>query len=157
MTRDEYYMKKALHYARLAEKRGEAPIGAVIVRGDEIVSFGYNRREYKRNALEHAELMAIDKACRKLGGWRLFECDMYVTLEPCPMCAGAIINSRIRKVCFGAYDPKAGSFGSVTDLNSFPYNHHPEIEGGVMADECSAVISDFFKKLREKKKEKKDD
>ena len=150
----EIYMEKALHYARLAAKKGEAPIGAVIVRGDEIISFGYNKRETKKNALCHAEIMAIDKACRKLGGWRLFECDIYVTLEPCPMCAGAIINSRIKNVYFGAYDKKAGSFGSLADLNAFPYNHHPNVQGGIMEEECSRLISDFFKALRSEKKEK---
>ena len=145
------YMEKALHYATLAAKKGETPVGAVVVRGDEIVSFGYNRRETKKNALCHAEIMAIDRACRKLGGWRLWECDLYVTLEPCPMCAGAIINSRIRNVYFGAYDKKAGSFGSVVDLNTLPYNHHPNVVGGIMEEECSRVISDFFKELRKKK------
>lgn len=144
-------MKKALHYARLAAKRGETPVGAVIVRDGEIVSWGYNRRESDKNALKHAEIMAIDRACRKLGGWRLWQCEMYVTLEPCPMCAGAIINSRLKKVYFGAYDKKAGCFGSVTDMNALPFNHHPEIEGGVMAEECSAVISDFFRELRKRK------
>ena len=144
-------MKKALHYARLAAKRGETPVGAVIVRDGEIVSWGYNRRESDKNALKHAEIMAIDRACRKLGGWRLWQCEMYVTLEPCPMCAGAIINSRLKKVYFGAYDKKAGCFGSVTDMNALPFNHHPEIEGGVMAEECSAVISEFFRELRKRK------
>lgn len=147
----EFFMKKALHYARLAAKRGETPVGAVIVRDGEIVSWGYNRRESDKNALKHAEIMAIDRACRKLGGWRLWQCEMYVTLEPCPMCAGAIINSRLKKVYFGAYDKKAGCFGSVTDMNALPFNHHPEIEGGVMAEECSAVISDFFRELRKRK------
>lgn len=148
----ELFMKKALHYAKLAGKRGETPVGAVIVRNGEIVSWGYNTRETGKNALKHAEIIAIDRACKKLGGWRLWECEMYVTLEPCPMCAGAIINSRIRKVYFGAYDKKAGCFGSVTDMNALPFNHHPEIEGGVMAEECSSLISSFFKKLREDRK-----
>ena len=148
----EYYMKKALHYAKLAAKKGETPVGAVVVRNDEIVSFGYNKRETKKNALCHAEIMAIDKACRKLGGWRLWECDIYVTLEPCPMCAGAIINSRIRNVFFGAFDSKAGSFGSVVNFNDLPYNHHPNVEGGIMEDECRIAISDFFRELRLKKK-----
>lgn len=145
------YMEKALHYARLAAKKGETPVGAVIVRGDEIISFGYNKRETKKNALCHAEIMAIDRACKKLGGWRLFDCDLYVTLEPCPMCAGAIINSRIKNVYFGAYDKKAGSFGSLADLNSFPYNHHPNVSGGIMEAECSKELSTFFKELRKKK------
>lgn len=144
-------MKKALHYARLAAKRGETPVGAVIVKDGEIVSWGYNARETAKNAIKHAEIMAIDRACKRLGGWRLWQCEMYVTLEPCPMCAGAIINSRIKKVYFGAYDSKAGCFGSVTDMNALPFNHHPEIEGGVMEGECSAILSDFFRELRKKK------
>ncbi len=147
----EYFMKKAVHYARLAASKGETPVGAVVVRNDEIVSFGYNKRESKKNALCHAEIMAIDRACRKLGGWRLWECDIYVTLEPCPMCAGAIINSRIKKVYFGAFDSKAGCFGSVADFNSLPFNHHPEIEGGIMEEECKTLISEFFRELRRKK------
>lgn len=145
-------MKKALHYARLAAKRGETPVGAVVVKDGEIVSWGYNLRETGKNALKHAEMMAIDRACKKLGGWRLWQCELYVTLEPCPMCAGAIINSRIKKVYFGAYDKKAGCFGSVTDMNDLPFNHHPEIEGGVMECECSEIISAFFKQLRKEKK-----
>ena len=148
---NKFYMEKALHYARLAAKKGETPVGAVIVRDDQIISWGYNTRETKKNALCHAEIMAIDRACRSLGGWRLFECDIYVTLEPCPMCAGAIINSRIRNVYFGAYDKKAGSFGSLADLNSFPYNHHPNVVGGIMEEECSKELSTFFKELRKKK------
>lgn len=148
---EEYYMSKALHYARLAAKRGETPVGAVIVRNGEIVSFGYNKRESKRNALCHAEIMAIDKACRKLSGWRLWECEMYVTLEPCPMCAGAIINSRIKKLCFGANDTKAGCFGSVMDMNSYPFNHHPEVKSGILAEECADILKSFFSDLRKRK------
>ncbi len=148
---EEYYMSKALHYARLAAKRGETPVGAVVVRNGEIVSFGYNKREGKRNALCHAEIMAIDKACRKLSGWRLWECEMYVTLEPCPMCAGAIINSRIKKLCFGANDTKAGCFGSVMDMNSFPFNHHPEVKSGILAEECADILKTFFSDLRKRK------
>lgn len=148
---EEYYMSKALHYARLAAKRGETPVGAVIVRNGEIVSFGYNKREGKRNALCHAEIMAIDKACRKLSGWRLWECEMYVTLEPCPMCAGAIINSRIKKLCFGAKDTKAGCFGSVMDMNSYPFNHHPEVKSGILAEECADILKTFFSDLRKRK------
>ncbi|MDD7332255.1 nucleoside deaminase, partial [Eubacterium sp.] len=122
---------------------------------DEIVGTGRNRREYGKNALYHAEIEAIDNACKTLGGWRLWECDMYVTLEPCPMCAGAIINSRIKTVYYGASDLKAGSFGSVVDFNSLPYNHKPEIVSGVMQDEARKMLSDFFKGLREKKKSDK--
>ena len=144
-------MEKAIHYARLAAKKGETPVGAVVVKNGEIVSFGYNKRESKKNALCHAEIMAIDKACKKLGGWRLWECDIYVTLEPCPMCAGAIINSRIKNVFFGAYDSKAGCFGSVIDFNELPFNHHPFVEGGIMEEECKGLLSEFFKNLRKKK------
>ena len=145
-------MQKALDLARESAAEGEVPVGAVIVKGDEIVGTGRNRREYGKNALYHAEIEAIDNACKKLGGWRLWECDMYVTLEPCPMCAGAIINSRIKTVYYGASDLKAGSFGSVVNFNSLPYNHKPEIISGVMEEEAKEMLSSFFKALREKKK-----
>lgn len=149
------FMQKALQLAKISAAEGEVPVGAVIVKGDEIVGTGRNRREYGKNALYHAEIEAIDNACKTLGGWRLWECDMYVTLEPCPMCAGAIINSRIKTVYYGASDLKAGSFGSVVDFNSLPYNHKPEIVSGVMEDEAKEVLSSFFKALREKKKSDK--
>lgn len=148
-------MQKALELAKISAAEGEVPVGAVIVKGDEIVGTGRNRREYGKNALYHAEIEAIDNACKTLGGWRLWECDMYVTLEPCPMCAGAIINSRIKTVYYGASDLKAGSFGSVVDFNSLPYNHKPEIVSGVMEDEAKKMLSSFFKALREKKKSDK--
>lgn len=148
-------MQKALQLAKISAAEGEVPVGAIIVKGDEIVGTGRNRREYGKNALYHAEIEAIDNACKTLGGWRLWECDMYVTLEPCPMCAGAIINSRIKTVYYGASDLKAGSFGSVVDFNSLPYNHKPEIVSGVMQDEAREMLSDFFKGLREKKKSDK--
>lgn len=148
-------MQKALELAKISAAEGEVPVGAIIVKGDEIVGTGRNRREYGKNALYHAEIEAIDNACKTLGGWRLWECDMYVTLEPCPMCAGAIINSRIKTVYYGARDLKAGSFGSVVDFNSLPYNHKPEIVSGVMQDEAREMLSDFFKGLREKKKSDK--
>lgn len=148
-------MQKALELAKISAAEGEVPVGAIIVKGDEIVGTGRNRREYGKNALYHAEIEAIDNACKTLGGWRLWECDMYVTLEPCPMCAGAIINSRIKTVYYGASDLKAGSFGSVVDFNSLPYNHKPEIVSGVMQDEAREILSDFFKGLREKKKSDK--
>ena len=144
-------MKKAIALAMEREKEGEVPVGAVIVKNGEIIACGRNRRETEKNALCHAEIEAINNACKALGGWRLFGCDLYVTLEPCPMCAGAIINSRIKTVYFGAYDNKAGSFGSVADFNRIPYNHKPEIIEGVMEEECSKLLSDFFKKLRNKK------
>lgn len=148
-------MQKALELAKISAAEGEVPVGAIIVKGDEIVGTGRNRREYGKNALYHAEIEAIDNACKTLGGWRLWECDMYVTLEPCPMCAGAIINSRIKTVYYGASDLKAGSFGSVVDFNSLPYSHKPEIVSGVMQDEARKMLSDFFKGLREKKKSDK--
>lgn len=148
-------MQKALELARESALEGEVPVGAVIVKGDEIVGTGRNRREYGKNALYHAEIEAIDKACKTLSGWRLWQCDMYVTLEPCPMCAGAIINSRIKTVYYGASDLKAGSFGSVADFNTLPYNHKPEIVSGVMQDEARDMLTDFFKGLREKKKSDK--
>ena len=144
-------MKKAIALAMESEKEGEVPVGAVIVKDGEIIATGRNRRETEKNALHHAEIEAINNACKALGGWRLFGCDLYVTLEPCPMCAGAIINSRIKTVYFGAYDNKAGSFGSVADFNRLPYNHKPEIIAGVMEEECSKLLSDFFKKLRNNK------
>ena len=144
-------MKKAIALAMESEKEGEVPVGAVIVKNGEIIAEGRNRRETEKNALCHAEIEAINNACKKLGGWRLFDCDLYVTLEPCPMCAGAIINSRIKTVYFGAYDNKAGSFGSVADFNRIPYNHKPEIIAGVMEKECSGLLTEFFKKIRNKK------
>lgn len=146
-------MKEAVRQAKKAAAIGETPIGVVIVRDGEIIARGYNKRETKKNALLHAEIIAIDKACRKLGGWRLPHCDMYVTLEPCPMCAGAIINSRIENVYFGAYDKKSGCAGSAADLfQKGLFNHNVNITGGIMEKECAALLSDFFKKLRNKKK-----
>lgn len=147
-------MEEALLLAKQSFDEGEVPVGAVVVKDGEIVGRGRNRRENGKNALFHAEISAIDEACRNLGGWRLWQCEMYVTLEPCPMCAGAIINSRIKKVTFGAYDKKAGSFGSVVDFNDLPYNHKPQIEGGIDEKECSELLSLFFEKLREKRKNK---
>ena len=146
------FMEKALALAKEAGDKGEVPVGAVIVRYGEIIATGKNGRETDKNALSHAEIEAIDAACRRLGGWRLPDCELYVTLEPCPMCAGAIINSRIEKVYFGAYDKKAGSVRSLVQLFDIPYNHKPEVEGGIMEEECAAVLSDFFRSLREKKK-----
>ena len=146
------FMQKAIELAKASASEGEVPVGAVVVKDGEIVGKGRNRREIGKNALYHAEIEAIDNACKKLGGWRLWQCDLYVTLEPCPMCAGAIINSRIKNVYFGAYDKKAGSFGSVADFNTLPYNHKPQIYGGIMEEECASLLSDFFKKLRNIKK-----
>lgn len=148
----EYFMKAAIGRAKTAAKYGEIPVGAVIVHKGKIISGGRNRRETAKCALCHAEISAIEAACKKLGGWRLFECDMYVTLEPCPMCAGAIINSRIKNLYIGALDPKAGSFGSVINFNDLPYNHKPELHFDVCRDECSSLLTDFFKQLRKNKK-----
>ncbi len=148
-------MRAALGRAKTAAKHGETPVGAVIVRNGKIISGGRNKRETGKNALLHAEICAINGACKKLGGWRLFDCDMYVTLEPCPMCAGAIINSRIRNVYFGAYDQKAGSFGSVANFVELPYNHKPCVEGGILQQECAQILSEFFSDLRVKNRNKK--
>ncbi len=147
------YMKEALKQAKKATDIGEIPIGAVIVHNGAVIARGYNKRETKKNALLHAEIVAIDKACKKLGGWRLPECEMYVTLEPCPMCMGAIISARIDKLYFGAYDEKSGACGSVCDL-SCALPHKVWYQGGVMEDECRSVIAQFFKELREKRKNK---
>lgn len=142
------YMEAALKLAKKSAGEGEVPVGAVIVKDGKIIAEGRNKREKEKNALCHAELEAINNACIALNGWRLNECDLYVTLEPCPMCAGAIINSRIQRVYYGAFDKKAGSFGSVTDLSRERFNHKPEIYEGIMEKECAALLSDFFKKLR---------
>ena len=144
----------AIEQAKLSADELEVPVGAVIVRNGEVVSVGRNRRENGKNALAHAEIEAIDLACKKLGGWRLWECEMYVTLEPCPMCTGAIINSRIRRLVFGASDYKAGSCGSVVNLFDLPYNHKPEVLSGFMQEECSAILTDFFANLRKIKSQK---
>ncbi len=149
----EKFMRAALGRAGTAAKHGETPVGAVIVKDGKIIAGGRNRRECGKNALYHAEISAINNACKRLGGWRLHECDMYVTLEPCPMCAGAIINARIRNVYFGAYDEKAGSFGSVVNLSELPYNHKPNVVGGILEKECKKQLSEFFKELREIRKQ----
>lgn len=143
-------MRLALEGARQAAEEGEVPVGAVVIRGDTVVGFGRNRRECGRNALAHAEIEAIDTACRQLGGWRLTGCTLYVTLEPCPMCAGAAINSRVDRVVYGARDPKAGSCGSLVDLFCLPYNHRPALTGGVLEEECAELLTGFFRRLRER-------
>lgn len=143
-------MTRAIELAKEAAAEGEVPVGAVISKNGEIIAEGRNRRENGKNALYHAETEAINNACKALGGWRLQDCVLYVTLEPCPMCAGAIINSRISKVVYGAYDLKAGSVGSVIDLFNLPYNHRPEVQSGFMETECKELLSEFFKKLRKK-------
>lgn len=143
-------MDQAIELAKEAAKEGEVPVGAVVVIDGRIVGRGRNRRETDKNALAHAEIEAINEACKTLGGWRLWQCDMYVTLEPCPMCTGAIINSRIKRLVYGASDSKAGSCGSVVNLFSLPYNHKPEVVSGLKQEECAALLSDFFKRLRKK-------
>jgi tRNA(adenine34) deaminase len=144
-------MKEALRLADEAALEGEVPVGAVVTIDGRIVGRGRNRREKDKNALAHAELEAINEACRTLGGWRLWQCDMYVTLEPCPMCTGAIINSRIKRLVYGASDYKAGSCGSVVNLFDLPYNHKPEVTAGFMQEECAQKLTDFFKNLRKSK------
>ena len=148
---DAWFMEEALRLAREAAQAGEVPVGAVVVRGDTIVGRGRNRREENKNALAHAEAEAIDEACRTLGGWRLHKATLYVTLEPCPMCAGASVNARIRRVVYGASDPRFGAFGSMVDLCEWPLNHKPQVEKGLLCGECSALMEGFFARLREEK------
>lgn len=145
---EQYYMEQALMLARQAAEDGEVPVGCVIVRKGEIVGRGRNRRETDKTALGHAEIEAIGEACKTLGGWRLWECTMYVTLEPCPMCAGAIINARIPRVVCGAKDEKCGACGSVCDLFSMDFNHHPKIEYGLLEEESTLLLKEFFQNLR---------
>ena len=145
---DLTYMDEALALARQAAAEGEVPVGCVIVRGDRIVGRGRNRRETGKTALAHAEIEAINDSCRNLGGWRLWDCTLYVTLEPCPMCAGAILGARIPRVVYGASDKKYGAVGSVCNLFSMEFNHHPRVESGVRAEEAAALMEEFFKNLR---------
>nr|MBQ8244412.1 nucleoside deaminase [Oscillospiraceae bacterium] len=145
---DERFMDEALALAREAFGQGEVPVGCVIVRKGEIVGRGRNRRETDKSALAHAEIEAIGEACRTLGGWRLWECTLYVTLEPCPMCAGAIINARIPRVVYGASDAKCGAVRGVCSLFDMHFNHHPAVEAGIREAECSALLTEFFQKLR---------
>ena len=147
----ERYMKIALSEAQIAANDGEIPVGAVIVKDGEIIASAHNNRETTGDATGHAEILAIRKACEALGGWHLEKCTLYVTLEPCPMCMGAIINSRLGRVIFGAKDAKAGACGSVIDLRSYPFNHKPQVKSGFMSEESLALLSDFFKKKREKR------
>ena len=145
---DIRFMEEALALAKEAADAGEVPVGCVIVRKGEIVGRGRNRREGDKTALAHAELEAIAQACANLGGWRLWECTLYVTLEPCPMCAGAIINARIPRVVYGASDVKCGAVRSVCSLFSMEFNHHPEVEAGILEAECAGVLTEFFQQLR---------
>lgn len=153
MTEDEKYMREAMKQADKAYVNGDTPIGCVIVHKDKIIARGYNKRNRKKNTLAHAEILAINKASRVLGDWRLEECTMYVTLEPCPMCAGAIVQARIPKVVVGSMNPKAGCAGSVMNLLQTPgFNHQVELTTGVLGEECSRRMTEFFRELRKKKK-----
>ena len=152
MDLDEKYMRAAMKEAHKAELKDEVPIGAVIVCDGKIIARAHNTRQTKQISTHHAEILCIEKACRKLNSWRLEGCDLYVTLEPCPMCAGAIQQSRIRKVVFGAYDPKGGFFGSNFNINEVKgLNHYPEVEGGILKEETAQLLKDFFKKKRERR------
>lgn len=153
MTKDEYYMTLAIKEAKKAEKIGEVPIGAVLVVDDVVVAKAHNLRETEQRSIAHAEILAIDEACRKLRTWRLENSTLYVTLEPCPMCAGAIVMSRIERVVFGAFDPKAGCAGTLMNLLNEPrFNHQTEVISGVKQEQCSEMLTCFFQKLREEKK-----
>ncbi len=145
---DLEFMDEALALAREAAAEGEVPVGCVIVRKGEIVGRGRNRREKEKSALSHAEIEAIGEACRNLGGWRLWECTLYVTLEPCAMCAGAILNARIPRVVYGASDRKFGAVRSVCSLFDLEFNHHPKVEAGVREEEAAALMTEFFRNLR---------
>ena len=156
MTQEEKYMREAIRQARKAEALREVPIGCIIVFDGKIIGRGYNRRTVDKNVLAHAELTAIRKACKKIGDWRLEGCTMYVTLEPCPMCAGAIVQARIPRVVIGCMNPKAGCAGSVLDLFHEPgFNHQVEMETGLLGEECSQLLKKFFKELREEGRKKK--
>ena len=150
---DETLMRMAMDLAAEAAAEGEVPVGCVITLGDRVVGRGRNRRERGKSALAHAELEAIAEACKQLGGWRLWQCTLYVTLEPCPMCAGAILNARIPRVVYGAADPKAGSCRSVVRLFDLPFNHKPQVECGVLGEACGEQLSAFFRDLRQQKKD----
>jgi len=145
----EYFMKRAIQEAKKAYNKGEVPVGAVVVKHNTIIGRGYNQKELKEDTTLHAEILAIRKASRKISSWRLYDCDLYVTLEPCPMCAGAIINARIRKVFFGALDPKAGAVGSILNLFDYKkFNHNVEYQGEILKSDCEIIIKNFFKELR---------
>ncbi|MBR3876408.1 MAG: tRNA adenosine(34) deaminase TadA [Clostridia bacterium] len=153
LTEDEKYMEEAIRLALLAAERDEVPVGAVCVRVGEIISSAFNTREESKCATHHAEILAIEAACRALGGWRLPGVTLYVTMEPCVMCAGAIINSRIERVVFGARDHRFGAFGSALDVNGAGLNHRPEVVGGVLGDRCAEILSSYFKAKRKKPQE----
>ena len=150
----EKFMKEALKEAKKAYKKEEIPVGAVIVKDNKIIARAHNLKEFKNNSICHAEILAIQKACKKLNSWRLLDCEMYVTLEPCSMCAGALINSRIKKVYIGTADEKTGACGSKLNLlEDFKFNHIVEIEKYILKDECEEILKDFFKNLRKRKKD----
>ncbi|NOL34852.1 tRNA adenosine(34) deaminase TadA [Bacillus safensis] len=156
MTKDEKFMQEAISEALKAEQIGEVPIGAIIVVDDQIVSRAHNLRESEQRSIAHAELLAIDEACKATGSWRLEDAVLYVTLEPCPMCAGAIVLSRVKKVVFGAYDPKGGCAGTLMNLlDDERFNHQSEVIGGVLENQCGELLSQFFKNLRQRKKQAK--
>ena len=156
MQEQERFIKEALKEAKKAYDKLEVPVGAVIVKNGKIIARGYNQKETKKDTIKHAEIIAIEKASKKLDSWRLNDCEMYVTLEPCPMCAGAIINSRIKKIYIGTLDEKTGAVGSVLDLFSdYTFNHKVEVEKGIMQKDCEKILKDFFKVLRKIKKENK--
>lgn len=158
LTEEERYMKEAIRQARKAWKLQEVPIGCVIVKEGKIIARGYNRRNTDKNTLAHAELLAIRKASRAVGDWRLEDCTMYITLEPCQMCAGAIVQARIPRVVIGSRNPKAGCAGSVLNLLQVPeFNHQVELTEGVLEEECSAMLSDFFRELRNRRRKKLSD
>ena len=157
MTQDEKYMKEALKQAKKAYELGEVPIGCVIVFEDKIIARGYNKRNWKKNTLAHAEILAINKASRVLGDWRLEGCTMYVTLEPCQMCAGAIVQARITEVVMGSMNPKAGCGGSILNILEMPeFNHQVQVKRGVLAEECTQMLTTFFKELRIRNKQEKE-
>ncbi len=146
--RDEKWMGRAIELAKEATEAGEVPVGALIVKDGVIISEAYNLRETNRSATAHAEILAIEEACKRLGGWRLTDCTLYVTLEPCPMCAGALMNARIGRVVYGAKDAAAGCLGSVWNINSYPFSHAFSVSGGICEDECRALLQDFFARRR---------
>ena len=153
---DEYYISEAINEARAAEELDEVPVGAVIVKDGKIIARAHNMRQTNKCATHHAEVLAIEEACRALGGWRLPDTTLYVTMEPCAMCAGAIINARIPRVVFGAHDLRFGAFGSLFDMSTLPLNHKAEICGGVMGDECRDILSTYFKRKRAAEKAEKE-
>ena len=150
MQNDEFYMQEAIKLARLAEEIDEVPVGAIVVLNGEIIARSYNTREHSRCATHHAEILAIEEACRVMGGWRLPGVTLYVTMEPCTMCAGAIINARIPRVVYGTRDLRFGAFGSALDLAKIPLNHTPEVVGGVLEDETRSILTEYFKRKRQK-------